>query len=99
VRRGRASIAEEGAQMGAGDWKNLEAAVRDSLRIGKQNREKVIDVVTRILWLERHKHQAQISALNETLRAANGEPTLPRRARMTVVENRAEQETHLVSQK
>jgi hypothetical protein len=81
--------------MSAGDWKNLEADVRNALRIRKQNREKVIDVVTRILWLERHKHQAQVSALSESLRVANGEPTLPRRARMTVVEGRAEQETQL----
>jgi hypothetical protein len=80
-----ASIAGGGAKMSVGDWKNLEADVRKALKIGKQNRETVIEVVTRILWLERHKHKARIVALNETLRVANGEPKLQNRTLTAVV--------------
>lgn len=59
--------------MGAGDWKVLEAYIRNSLEIGPKNGETLIDVVTRIVWLERHKNQIRIVALSEILRGVNGD--------------------------
>jgi hypothetical protein len=66
--------------MGDGDWKDLEADIRNSLRIGKENGEPLIDVVTRIVWIERHKNQTRIAVLNEILRVANGDPMPATRA-------------------
>ena len=43
--------------MRVSNWKDLEADVRNALRAGKRNGETLIDVVTRIVWLERHKNQ------------------------------------------
>jgi hypothetical protein len=64
--------------MSTGDWDNLQADIRNSLKIGQANGETLIDVVTRIVWLERHKNQIRIAALNEILRGVNGE-SLPER--------------------
>jgi hypothetical protein len=60
--------------MSAGDWKDLQGDIRNSLNIGQKNGETMIDVVTRIVWLERHKNQIRIGTLNEILRDVNGDP-------------------------
>jgi hypothetical protein len=60
--------------MSAGDWKDLQGDIRNSLKIGQKNGETMIDVVTRIVWLERHKNQIRIGTLNEILRDVNGDP-------------------------
>jgi hypothetical protein len=62
------------------NWKHLETDVRNALRAGKRNGETLIDVVTRMIWLERHKNHTEILALNETLRIANRDLMPTRRA-------------------
>jgi hypothetical protein len=71
--------------MSPGEWKNLEADVRKALRIGEENGETVIDVVTRILWLERHKNHTRIQAMSEMLRVATGDPMLVRKVLVKAV--------------
>jgi hypothetical protein len=66
--------------MSADDWKDLQADIRNSLTFDPKNGETMIDVVTRIVWLERHKNQIRIRTLNEILRGVNGDPLPARRA-------------------
>ena len=54
--------------MSSDAWKDLQAEIRNTLKIGQKNGETLIDVVTRIVWLERHKNQIRIVALDATLK-------------------------------
>jgi hypothetical protein len=72
--------------MSAGDWKDLQADIRNSLKIGQKNGETMIDVVTRIVWLERHKNQIRIGTLNEIQKSVNGDPLPERRAPIKAVD-------------
>ena len=62
--------------MRAGDWKDLRAEIGNSLKVGQKNGEKLIDVMTRIVWLERHKNQIRIGSLIEILRGVNDDRLL-----------------------
>jgi hypothetical protein len=72
--------------MSSGDWKDLQADIRKSLKIGQKNGETLIDVVTRIVWLERHKNQIRIMALNQILKSVDVDPAPERRAPMRAVD-------------
>lgn len=72
--------------MSANDWKDLQLDIRNSLDTGKKNGERMIDVVTRIVWLERHRNQTRVGALNEILRVVNGDPFPQRRVPVKTVD-------------
>jgi len=75
--------------MSSGDWKDLQANIRNSLKVGQKNGEALIDVVTRIVWLERHKNQIRIGTLNEILKSVNGDPWPERKAPAKTVDMHA----------
>jgi hypothetical protein len=60
--------------------RTLRQTFVNAQRAGKRNGETLINMVTRIVWLERHRNQTETSALNETLRIANGDLMPARRA-------------------
>jgi hypothetical protein len=72
--------------MSSCDLKDLQADIRKSLKIGQKNGDTLIDVVTRIVWFERHKNQIRIVALNEIFKSVDGDPAPERRAPMRAVD-------------